>query len=90
MESQDFHVLVQSGLLSEVEQIVVEGHHSLYEAEGKAWSRPLAYRWLHYEDPAPVARLADGVKRLRSRGVRFDADAVDKACADASKRGYLN
>ena len=38
----------------------------------------------------PVARLADGVRRLRKRGARFDAGAVDKACAEASKRGFLN
>jgi hypothetical protein len=30
------------------------------------------------------------VKRLRKRGVEFDSDAVEKACAEASKTGYLN
>jgi hypothetical protein len=89
MAGQDFHDLVQSGLLGQVEQIVVEGHHTFYESEGLAWSRPIAYRWLRYEDPAPVARLADGVKRLRRGGVDFDADAVEKACAEASKKGFL-
>jgi hypothetical protein len=90
MADQDFEVLVQSGLLKQVEEIVVGGHRSMCEAEGRAWSRPIAYRWLRYEDPAPVARLADGVRRLRRRGVRLDADAVDKACAEASKKGFLN
>jgi hypothetical protein len=90
MARQDFEVLVQSGLLSHVEQIVVEGHRSVYEKKGRAWSRPIAYRWLRYEDPAPVARLADGVKRLRRRAVQFDAGAVEKACTEASKLGFLN
>ena len=90
MALQDFQSLVQSGLLSQVERIVVQGHRSAYESAGKAWSPPIAYRWLRYEDPAPVDRLADGVKRLRRRGVKFDAGAVDKACAEASKKGFLN
>jgi hypothetical protein len=87
---QDFHLLVESGLLVQVEQIVVDGHRSLYESKGLPWSAPLAYRWLRYEDPVPVARLLDGVKRLRRRGVEFDAEAVDKACVEAEKKGFLN
>jgi len=90
MASQDFEDLLRSGLLSQVEEIVVEGHRGVYESEGREWSRPIAYRWLHYEDPAPVDRLADGVKRLRLRAVQFDAGAVEKACAEASKKGFLN
>ena len=90
MAGQDFQVLVDSGVLRQVEQIVVGGHRYLYESEGRAWSPPIAYRWLRYEDPTPVARLAEGVKRLRRRGVEFDSDAVEKACVEASKRGFLN
>jgi len=90
MAGQDFRLLVESGLLGEAEQIVVAGHRSLYQSKGLAWSPPLAYRWLRYEDPVPVARLLDGVKRLRRRGVEFDADAVDKACVEAEKKGFLN
>jgi hypothetical protein len=90
MAGQDFEFLVQSGLLSEVEDIVVEGHRTVYESQGRAWSRPIAYRWLRYEDPEPVARLAGGVKRLRRGGATFDPGAVEKACAEASKRGFLN
>jgi hypothetical protein len=90
MSRQDFAQLVESGLLSQVEKIVVEGHRRLYLATGQEWSRPIAYRWLRYEDPMPVARLIDGTRRLRRRGVRFDGDAVDKACVKASKRGFLN
>lgn len=90
MERQEFSVLAESGLLEQVEQIVVEGHRALSESEGLAWTPPMAYRWLHYEDPEPVSRLLDGTKRLRERGVEFDADAVEKACAEASQKGFLN
>ena len=90
MGRQDFHLLVDSGLLSQVEQIVVDGHRTLHESRGIAWSPPLAYRWLRYEDPEPVARLAEGTKKLRRRGVEFDAGAVDKACAEADRKGFLN
>jgi hypothetical protein len=90
MAGQDFHLLVESGLLRQVEEIVVETHRNLYLAEGKEWSLPIAYRWLRYEDPVPVKRLLEGTKRLRGSGADFDADAVDKACQKASKKGFLN
>jgi hypothetical protein len=90
MAGQDFHLLVESGLLGQVEQIVVDGHRNLHQSKGLPWSAPLAYRWLRYEDPMPVARLLDGVERLRGRGVEFDGDAVDKACVEAGKKGFLN
>jgi hypothetical protein len=90
MIGQDFHGLVDSGLLPRVEGIVVETHRRLYEMQGREWSRPVAYRWLRYEDPAPVERLAEGTRKLRRRGAEFDSDAVDKACVEASKNGYLN
>jgi hypothetical protein len=90
MGRQDFQLLVESGLLSQVEEIVVDGHRRLYESKGLAWSAPMAYRWLRYEDPEPVTRLSDGTKKLRRRGVEFDAGAVDKACAEASRKGFLN
>jgi hypothetical protein len=90
MARQDFQLLLDSGLLSHVEEIVVDGHRRLYESKGLAWSPPIAYRWLRYEDPAPVERLAEGVKRLRRRGVEFDPGAVEKACAEASNQGFLN
>jgi len=90
MGRQDFDLLVTSGLLAQVEKIVVEAHRELYMAEGREWSRPIAYRWLRYEDPMPVARLADGARKLRRRGGKFDPEAVDKACAGASQKGFLN
>jgi len=90
MSEQNFPSLVETGLLTEVEEIVITAHHGLYRRQGKAWSRPAAYRWLRYEDPAPVERLAEGVRKLRERGAQFDAEAVDKACARASKAGDLS
>ena len=86
MAGQDFDSLVATGLLKDVEEIVVAAYLSAHPRG----SRPAAYRWLRYEDPDPVARLADGVRRLRKRGAEFGADAVDKACAKASKMGLLN
>ena len=90
MAVQDFTLLVDSGLLRTVEGIVVEGHQELHSAQGRPWSKPDAYRWLRYEDPEPVARLAEGLKRLRKGGAKFDAEAVEKACAEASRAGFLN
>ena len=86
MREADFSVLVESGLLKDVEEIVVEA----YLAHHPGAARPDAYQWLRYEDPRPVARLAEGVRRLRKKGARFDSGAVDKACAKASERGFLN
>jgi hypothetical protein len=80
MAGQDFDDLVATGLLRDVEDIVVAGYLSSHP-DG---TRPAAYRWLRYEDPDPVARLAEGVRKLRVRGAAFDPVAVDKACAKAS------
>jgi hypothetical protein len=90
METQEFEALAGSGLLDQVEQIVVDGHRKLSESERRPWSPPMAYRWLRYEDPEPVRRLSEGTRELRERGVEFDADAVDKACVEASQKGFLN
>ena len=86
MAGQDFASLVQAGLLRDVEQLTVRA----YLAAHPGASRPDAYHWLRYEDPDPIARLADGVRKLRRAGATFDAEAVDKACAEASKLGYSN
>ena len=92
MARQDFATVTagEPSLLRQVEAIVVESHRRLYVAHGKAWSRPIAYHWLRYEDPLPVARLRDGVNRLRRRGAAFDAEAVEKACTEAGASGFLN
>ena len=86
MERQDFDRLVSSGLLKDVEEIVIEAFLSTHPGA----ARPDAYHWLRYEDPEPVARLIDGVRRLSSEGAAFDPIAVDKACARASQKGFLN
>ncbi len=90
MARQDFAKVTagESSLLRQVEEIVIEGHRQVYESEGRAWSRPIAYRWLRYEDPMPVARLQDGVKELRRRAARFNLEAVEKVCKDAVKHGF--
>ena len=92
MELQEFAVLTsgEPSLLRQVELIVLDGHRRLYAAKGKPWSEPTAYEWLHYEDPMPVARLADGVQSLLHRRIRLDSDAVDKACVEARKWGFSN
>jgi hypothetical protein len=86
MAHQEFSELVASGLLKDVEEIVVDAYRHAHPGA----TRPAAYHWLRYEDPLPVVRLADGVRKLRRKGARFDAGAVDKACAKAGKMGHLN
>ncbi len=88
MRRQEFASLVESGLLADVEKIVVASHGTHHRERGKAWSAPDAYRWLRYEDADPVTRLEGGVEKLRRRGARFDAEAVDNACFKASKAGF--
>jgi hypothetical protein len=92
MAGQDFITLTAGdpSLLRRVELIVLDSHRRLYAAGGLPWSEAIAYRWLHYEDPEPVARLADGVRRLLSEAAALDGDAVDKACAEAQKWGFSN
>jgi hypothetical protein len=90
MARQEFTELTvgNPSLMRQVELIVVDGHRRLYLAKGKPWSEPIAYHWLHYEDAQPVARLADGLRRLLRQRVKVDAEAVDKACAEARRRGF--
>jgi hypothetical protein len=90
MARQDFETVSQGdqGQLRLVELIVLDTHRRLYARQGRPWSEPQAYRWLHYEDPDPVARLSDGLARLGRMGAQPDAEAVDKACAEAAKHGF--
>ncbi len=92
MALQDFKSLTggEPSLLRQVELIVVDGHRRLYAARGKPWSEPVAYRWLHYEDPMPVERLGEGLRRLLREHMNVDGSAVDKACAEAQKWGFSN
>jgi hypothetical protein len=90
MARQDFTKVNQGerSLLRQAEEIVIETHRRLYEKEGRAWSKPIAYRWLRFEDPMPVKRLQEGVKELRRRGAAIDADAVEKVVQEAVKDGF--
>jgi len=92
MATQDFELLTagEPSLLRQVELIVLDSHRRLYEAHGKAWSEPIAYHWLRYEDPVPVTRLAEGLRRLLRQRINVDAKSVDKACAEAHRRGFSN
>ena len=92
MALQDFAELTagKPSLLRKVELIVIASHRRLYAARGKPWSEPIAYHWLRYEDPMPVARLTDGLRQLLDEGGDVDANAVDKACTEARKRGFPN
>ena len=92
MATQDFELLAagEPSLLRQVELIVIDSHRRLHEAQGKPWSEPTAYNWLRYEDPMPVTRLAEGLRRLLRARAIVDAEAVDKACAEAHKRGFSN
>jgi hypothetical protein len=90
MAQQDFDAISagEPSLLRQVEEIVVESHRTLYDAEGRPWSKPVAYRWLRFEDPMPVARLQEGVEKLRGRAASIDPDAVEKVCKEAVKHGF--
>jgi len=74
-------------LLNAVETIVVAAHCDWYVAGGQAdWTEPKAYHWLHYEDPDPVARLADGVRRLGPQLAQREPE-VGAVIALAQQRG---
>ncbi len=65
MRRLPFAAVRESGLLEAVERLVVAEHRALYkEVLGEPWSPSSAYRWIRYEDPDPLARLADATNRL--------------------------
>jgi hypothetical protein len=90
MAEQDFATIAKGdpSLLGQVESIVVESHRRMLEEHGQPWSLPVTYRWLHYEDPEPVQRLAEAVQKLDQMGVPFDGKAVEKAWIEAAKSGF--
>ena len=90
MAGQDFTKISagEPSLLRQVEEIVIESHRELYEKEGRPWSKPIAYRWLRFEDPMPVTRLQEGLKELRSRAATINPDAVEKVTQEAAKGGF--
>jgi hypothetical protein len=90
MAAQPFELLLKGDphLLRAVEALVVDMHHRWSESSGRSdWSEPKAYQWLHYEDPDPVARLADGVRRLKSE-IAPQPSMVDSAVELARVLGY--
>lgn len=89
MAQQPFDRLLEGDppLLPAVEAIVVAAHREWYEASGRAdWTQPMAYHWLHYEDPDPVARLADGVRQLAPE-VAMRKSEVDAVISLATRQG---
>ena len=90
MAEEDFGKLTagEPSILRRVEEIVIDTHRRLYQSEGRPWSKPIAYRWLRFEDPMPVVRLQAGVRQLRHREVSPDPEAVEKACKEAAKAGF--
>lgn len=93
MAAQPFEDLIAGSpsspsLLSLVEDCVVSAHRQLWERRGLAWTPHAAYHWLRYEDPLPVARLSDGVRRLIQAGGSFDAGSVALAIDSARRLGY--
>ena len=89
MARQPFARLVQGDppLMRAVETIVVAAHRDWYEASGRTdWTEPKAHHWLRYEDPDPVARLAEGVHRLQ-RELAAREPEIESALALARRLG---
>ena len=85
MAEQPFERLLESNppLLRRVEALVVEAHRRWYSSQGRAdWSEPRAYHWLHYEDPDPVARLTEGVRRLPVEYEHQEVAALERLARD--------
>ena len=90
MAAQPFERLLEGdpSLLRRVERVLVDAHRRWSESRGRRdWSEPQAYQWLRYEDPDPVARLAEGVRRL-GHEVEIPPDALSPALQTASDLGY--
>ena len=69
MRSQPFEA-VRELLLEPLERLVVADHAALHRDRlGEEWSPPAAYRWIRYEDPAPIDRLLDATRRLEAEWV---------------------
>jgi hypothetical protein len=89
MARQPFDRLLEGDppLLRAVEAIVVAAHRDWYEASGRTdWTEPKAYHWLHYEDPDPIDRLTDGVRRLLSQVAAREPE-IDAVIALVQRRG---
>jgi hypothetical protein len=90
MRGQAFESLLRGHqpLLPAVEELVVDAHRRWHAGAGDgAWSPPVAYHWLHYEDPDPVRRLEFGAARLAEL-VEVEAAGVDRVLNQAHALGY--
>jgi hypothetical protein len=67
-------------MLEGVERLVVEEHRVLFsEVLAEPWSRPVAYRWIRYEDPDPIGRLIAASERLDEEWGRHPAASGRRA-----------
>jgi len=67
-------------MLEAVERLVVEEHRVLFgEVRGEPWSRPVAYRWIRYEDPDPIGQLIAASERLDEAWSRHPEAAARRA-----------
>ena len=85
MATRPFEELLEGApsLLQQAERLVVDAHRHWYEAAGgRAWTEPKAYHWLHYEDPDPVGRLRDGIRRL-GPAIQVDESRLERLEASA-------
>ena len=87
MREQPFEKIVggEPGLLRMVEEAVVDAHRRWHQREHRPWTEPVAYRWLRYEDPDPIGRLEDGLRRLAAEGVEPDPARVRQAFVAAER-----
>lgn len=81
--------LPEGTLLRTLEHVVVENHRLLHQGLlGEAWSPPVAYRWIRFEDPDPVTRLQEATNSLERlwkaawTGRRADATPLLAEAAD--------
>ena len=78
----------EPSLLRLVENAIIDAHRRRFALDGRVWTEPAAYRWLRYEDPDPIARLADGLHRIVAEGGEIDAGLAGRAVASARELGY--
>ena len=77
MRSQPFQPVLDAGLLEGVERLVVAEHRAFTEhVLAEPWTPPRAYRWIRYEDPDPVARLAEAAGRLEREWAELGSAAT--------------
>jgi hypothetical protein len=89
MRAQPFES-VSSALLEGVERLVVEEHRVLFaEVLSQPWSRPVAYRWIRYEDPDPIGQLIAASERLDEEWGRHPEVAAQREAFRAWERVEL-